>query len=279
MRTKLGNLVVVRRLLVGLIALVGLSGCSTSGTGASGRFTPAHSGTLVVATAFFPSPGFWQGQPQAPSGGFEWSLALALAHRFGIAHVSVQTVTFGSLISGHMNGADLALSQLTPTAQRSKVLDFSSPYLDTPPGVVVRPGTRTPDLAALRTLQWVALRGSTLTRIVQAIVRPIHQVLLVASRPQALQAIQLGRAQAMLLDLPVGLALEQAMPGDFAVSAQLGGSEALAVALPHNSANLDAVNSAINAFESNGTIANLSKKWLGTDLSGGDQSLPLIRTQ
>jgi ABC-type amino acid transport substrate-binding protein len=247
--------------------------------GATGRFTPAHPGTLTVATAFFPAPGFWEGAPAAPSGGFEWDLALALAHRFGLTKVSVVTVSFGDLISGHLNGADLALSELTPTTARSKVLDFSTPYLVSPPGVIVKPGTSTPDLATLRQLPWVALNGSTLTTILDNQVRPDHPALVVASRPEALQAIDTGRAQAMLLDLPVGLALERAMPRQFDLSAQLSGSEGLAAALPKGSANFNAVDSAIRAFLADGTVDKLSVQWFGAKLSTGDESLPLIRTE
>jgi polar amino acid transport system substrate-binding protein len=261
-----------------LIAVAALAACNSSGTGATGQFTPAHPGTLTVATAFFPAPGFWEGQPGAPTGGFEWNLARALARRFGLANVSVVTVPFGDLIAGHLHGADLALSELTPTAERSKVLDFSTPYLVAPPGVVVRPGTSTPDLAALRPLRWVTLKGSTLTSIVDNQVRPEHRALEVAGRPEALEAIDSGRAQAMLLDLPVGLALERAMPHRYEVSAQLAGSEGLAAAFPKGSANFNAVDSAVRAFSADGTIAKLSTKWLGANLSAGDQSLPLIRT-
>jgi polar amino acid transport system substrate-binding protein len=232
-----------------------------------------------VATAFFPAPGFWEGGTGAPSGGFEWNLALALAHRFGLAKVSVVAPSFGALISGDLHGADLALSELTPTAARTKVLDFSTPYLAAPPVVIVRPGTRTPDLAALRQLRWVALKGSTLTGIVNNQVRPVHRVLEVAARSEALQAIATGESQAMLLDLPVGLALERAMPGQFEVSGQLEGTEGLAAALPKGSTNFDAVDSAIRAFLADGTIDGLSKKWFGVELGAGDERIPLIRTQ
>jgi polar amino acid transport system substrate-binding protein len=231
-----------------------------------------------VATAFFPAPGFWEGQPSAPSGGFEWDLARKLAARFGLATVSVVVVPFGDLIAGHLHGADIALSELTPTTERAKVLDFSTPYLSAPPGVVVRPGTNTPDVAALRTLKWVTLKGSTLTTVVNTEIRPEQPALVVDGRPQALDDIASRKADAMLLDLPVALALARAMPDRYAVSAQLEGSEGLAVALPNNSSNDEAVDTAIRAFLADGTIDKLSIRWFGTPLSAGDLGLPLIRT-
>ena len=261
------------------VAMAVAAGCgSAARTGATGKFTPAHAGTLTVATAFFPAPGFWEGRPEAPSGGFEWDLARSLAHRFGLSSVAVVSVPFSDLVSGHLGGADLALSEVTPTAERQKVLDFSTPYLVAPAGVVVRPGTSTPDLAALRQLRWVAVKGSTLAGIVHDQVRPAHDTIEVAGRVDALGAIDAGTAQAMLLDLPVGLALAKAQPARFKVAAQLSGAEGLAAALPDRSNNLEAVDSAIRAFLADGTIDRLSTRWLGAKLSAGDERLPLIRT-
>lgn len=270
------------RLAVGcVIALAIATGACGSGdrTGSLGKFTPAHNGTLTVATAFFPAPGFWEGVPSAPTGGLEWELAGELAERLGLASVGVVPVAFGELVTGHLSGADLALSELTPTAEREKVLDFSTPYLVAPPGVVVRPGTGVRDLAALRQLRWVVVTGSTLTDIVNDDVRPERSALEVAGRPDALDAIDSGRAEVMLLDLPVALALAKAQPERYHVTAQLAGTEGLAAALPDRSKNLEAVDTAIRSLVADGTIDRLSRRWLGAELSTGDESLPLIRTQ
>ena len=275
------RLVVPRRLVVGTIALAlaVTTGCGSSSLASSaGTFKPAHPGTLTVATAFLPSPGFWEGDVTAPSGGFERDLAYALAKRFGLPSVAVVPVVFGNLVTGHLGGADVALSELTPTAERSKVLDFTTPYLIAPPGVVVRPGNEPRDLAALRGLRWVTVTGSTLTHVVNDVIRPDHHAMEVAGRPDALAAIDSGQAQAMLLDLPVALALAKAMPDRYKVAAQLSGSEGLAAALPHGSKNSEAVDSAIRAFLADGTIDRLSKHWLGADLATQANDVPLIRT-
>jgi ABC-type amino acid transport substrate-binding protein len=83
----------------------------------------------------------------------------------------------------------------------------------------------------------------------------------------------------MLLDLPVALALAKAQPERYHVTAQLAGTEGLAAALPDRSKNLEAVDTAIRSLVADGTIDRLSRRWLGAELSTGDESLPLIRTQ
>jgi polar amino acid transport system substrate-binding protein len=159
------------------------------------------------------------------------------------------------------------------------VLDFSTPYLLAAPGVLVRAGTRAPDEAALRELRWVALASSTLTDVLEDQVRPEHDPLVVDTRSDALAAIDAGRADAMLLDLPVALARVAAKPDHYEVVGQLLGQEGLAAALPRGSDNLDAVDSAIRAFVADGTIDDLSQRWLGADLATGAEDVPLIRTE
>jgi ABC-type amino acid transport substrate-binding protein len=257
--------------------LVGLPGCGDSPDASAGSFTPERPDTLVVATAFLPSPGFWEGPAEAPTGGFERDLAHALAERFDLEEVEVVPVSFTALTGGDLAGADLALSQLTPTHERDEVLDFSTPYLDAPPGVLVRPGTEARDLHELQQLTWVVLAASTLRSVVVDGVRPDEDPIVVDTRDEALAAIDAGRADALLLDLPVALAVADAAQDRYAVIAQLGEPEGLAVALPDESENLQAVDSAIRSFLADGTIDELSERWLGTELGGGADDVPFIR--
>src|ERR1700689_4067537 len=98
--------------LLATIALlaVGLLGCANAGNGAAGSFSPRTPGTLTVATAQVPDPGFWEGTIAHPTGGFEYELAKRLAVRFGLSRVKVVDVPFAELVHGHLGGADLALS-------------------------------------------------------------------------------------------------------------------------------------------------------------------------
>src|SRR5205085_1719534 len=87
-----------------------------------------------VATAFLPAPGFWEGQP--PVAGFEAGLAQALAKHLGLNGVRVVQVAFTRILAGHFKGADVALSQMTPTKARERHVSFTTPYLTAPPGVL-----------------------------------------------------------------------------------------------------------------------------------------------
>jgi ABC-type amino acid transport substrate-binding protein len=251
-----------------------LAACGSGGGAAGASFEPVKPGVLTVATAFLPAPGFWQGRPPT-SGGFEAELAAALAKHLGLDRVEVVQVPFAEIVAGNLGGADLALSQLTPTSEREKSLDFSTPYLTASPGVLARRGVDAADEHGLQKLRWVISTASTLTPIVQDRVRPSREPIEVVDRAQALAVLRAGRADALMLDLPVALGLAKAEPGLFHVLGQLSGGEGLAAALPNGSHNREVVDSAIHALEADGTIGRLVTRWLGKSFD----DVPLIRTE
>src|SRR5262245_56365852 len=92
--------------------------CSTGNDAAGAHSEPVKPGVRTVATAFLHAPGFWEGSP--PRDGFEARLAAALADRLGLERVDVVRVPFAKLVAGDLGGADIALSQLSPTDKREK---------------------------------------------------------------------------------------------------------------------------------------------------------------
>jgi polar amino acid transport system substrate-binding protein len=252
-------------------AALATAGCAVERGAAGAKFVPKHPGVLTVATAFLPAPGFWSG-PDAREG-FEAGLALALAHKLGLRRVEVVQLSFASVVSGRLGSADIGISQVTPTSEREKTAGFSTPYLTAPPGVLARRGVQAADLASLRKLRWVIAKVSTLTPIVESTVRPSVPPVVVEDRSEAIQALRSGRADALLLDLPVALGLARAEPGRFQVLGQLTGGETLAAVLPKGSPNVDIVDSSIRALTANGTISSLTSKGLGSQAN-----VALIRT-
>jgi polar amino acid transport system substrate-binding protein len=256
---------------VGVLLAFVLPGCALEHNGAAGsKFVSKKPGVLIVATSFLPAPGFWYG-PGAKQG-FEAGLALALAHKLGLDRVRVVQVPFAQVTTGQLGQADIGLSQVTPTAEREKTASFSTPYLTAAPGVLARDGVDAIDLNGLRGLSWVVGRVSTLTPIVTNVVRPTRPPIVVEDRASEIQVLSAGRADAMMLDLPVALGLARANTG-FHVLGQLSGGESLTAVLPKGSPNLDIVDSSIRALTANGTISRLTSKWLGSQ-----EDVPLIRS-
>ena len=254
-------------------AALALSGCAGEQGAAGSGFEPSEPGVLKVATAFLPAPGFWRGEP--PTDGFEAGLAAELAKRLGLDRVEVVQVPFATIVGGDLRGADLALSQLTPTGEREQSLDFTGAYLTAPPGILARRDVDAADVKGLRGLRWVVSRVSTLTPIVMSRIRPTGTVIRVEDRSAALEVLHADRADVLMLDLPVALGLAHEQPGVFHVLGQLTGENDLAAALPDGSSNREIVDSTIRSLQADGTIDDLSSRWLGTS----QDDVPLILTE
>lgn len=262
------------------LALTWLGCGGSGGLGAAGSFTPVRAGTLTVATAQIPNPGLWEGTISHPSGGFEYGLAHALAERFGLARVKVIYVPFSRLVAGDLGGADLALSDITMTDERARHIDFSTSYLRAPPAILVHPGTGVADVQAAESLHWAVQRGTTLQSALEESIRPYEAAQVLEHQREVLLALRVGRANAVMLDLPVALAYARASPHLYEVAAQLPSDDVLAAALPKGSENLEAVDSAIRAMTADGTIERLGRKWLDTDLQEGQaEEVPELRTE
>jgi polar amino acid transport system substrate-binding protein len=263
--------------LVSVVLACTLVACG--GGDAAGTFTPRTPGTLTVATAQIPDPGFWSGTPGHPVGGFEYGLAHALAQRFGLGRVKVVVVPFTDLVAGNLGGADLAISDITVTSERAEHVSFSSSYLHAPPAILVRPGLQVPDVHAAESLSWAVQQGTTLQSALEQTIRPSGAPLVVRHQREALQALRSGRVAAVMLDLPVALAYARESPHAYAVAAQLPSEDVLAAALPKGSENVEAVDSAMRALNADGTIESLAHTWLHTEVSEGEvEHVPALRT-
>ncbi|HVS99457.1 MAG TPA: ABC transporter substrate-binding protein [Solirubrobacterales bacterium] len=235
-------------------------------------------GVLTVATSAVPSPGFWEGTPSHPTGGFEYELAREMATRFGLDRVKVVIVHFHRIVRGHLGGADLGIDLLTPTPEREEALEFSDPYLKTAPTVLVRAGTEVPDLKTAQELRWGAIQSTTFVERIEDSIVPESEPVLYDGQEEDVAALEAGKIEATLLDLPLAVAVAEQSAGKLEAVAQLPDKEALAVALPKGSPNRQAVNSAIHAFTADGTIENLLEEWVGAEAADPEAEIPLLHT-
>jgi polar amino acid transport system substrate-binding protein len=262
---------------VAVLAVLSACGVAPSGP-ASGTFEPVEEGVLTVATNL-PSPGFWEGPAADPTGGFEYELAVELAERFGLDVVRVVDVEFEQLVAGDLGGADLALAELTPTTERREVLDFSTAYLESNPGVLVRSGTEVVDLADARGLRWGVQAGSTHADFAEGVIRPTDALEEFSDIGLVVDALERGQVDAVLLDLPEAVVQERITDGALVAVAQFDNDEVLAAALPLGSPNLEAVDAAIRSLDRDGTIERLAGEWLGSAVADGAFDVPLIRSR
>lgn len=242
-----------------MVSSPALTGCrrDESSNTASGQFDPLHAGALTVG-ADFPAAGFWEGTDvDHLTGGFEYELADALADRFQL-DLRVVDVAFDDLVEGVADDFDLALAQASITGDRSEILDFSEPYLTTPVGVVGRSHAEldVPDLATARTLTWGVAYDTTEVDVVEDQVRPSADAEVYATTAEMLDAAATGVVDVAALDYARALAEVQS-DDRLVLVAQITAPQNYGAVLPKGSSNDEAVDSAIRALQSDGTLPKL----------------------
>jgi len=216
-----------------------------------------------------PAPGFWNGQASGTTiknpTGFEHDLAVAIGKQMGISKVVFLRSPFGTLFSPATKKFDFALEEVTITAPRAKVVAFSSSYFDANQGVLIRKGLAKPtSVADLKKLQLCAQKDTTGLSYIQHKLRPSKQPLVYsASSTAAFDAVEAGRCDALILDVPIVVSQRAKKKGAYGgVVGQIVTNEGYGAVMDHGSKLKPFVDKAIAALRANGTIDRLQKKWL-----------------
>jgi len=258
--------------LTAMLAACGGSSSAPTTTSSSGPPT-LHPGKLVVGFDL-PATAFWNGQASGntiknPSG-FEYGLALDVAQQLGISknNVTFLRAPFATILLAGKKPYDFAMEETTITAQRAQVVGFSSSYFDANQGVLIAKGVTPPtSIADLKSLKTCAQAGTTGLDWIQHKLHPTTAPLVYsASNASAFTAVQSGACQALILDVPIIEAQNQAQPGAFGgVVGQIDTHEGYGAVFAHGSPLIPFVSRAIKTLQANGTISKLTKRWFGFD--------------
>jgi polar amino acid transport system substrate-binding protein len=297
----------VRKLVAGLLAF-GLvfavaacgddSGSSSSGTGANGTDANlgnfgqcavtvpkgslgdvklAHSGELTVATNL-PAPGFWNAggsdpsDPSSINGGFEYCMAADIATSLGLDKIKIEQVSFDALVAGQTKDFDLALSQVTITDERAKVVDFSTPYFSSDQGVLVNKGTTISNIDEAKKAKWGVQASTTGQTYLTDVVKPASEPSVYQDTPSMFAALTAKQIDAVMLDTSIVLGQSAASNGAQVVVAQFKTGEQYGAIYQKGSPNGAAIDKIISGYASDGTLKALEGQWL-VPVFGGDPSL------
>ena len=75
--------------------------------------------------------------------------------------------SFAQILTGQAKGFDIALSEITITDERKKVLNFTEPYFDSDQAVLVKAGTKV-DTQSMKKMRLGARQGTTTLQLVLA---------------------------------------------------------------------------------------------------------------
>jgi polar amino acid transport system substrate-binding protein len=225
-------------------------------------------GKLIVGFDL-PAPGFWNGRATGTTiknpSGFEYELSLAIAKQLKIPKVELLRSPFGGLFSPAPKKYDFAFEEVTITAARKKVVGFSVPYFDANQGVLIRKGLAKPTrIADLKSLQTCAQKDTTGLSYIQHKLRPAKKPLVYsASSTAAFDAVEAGRCDALILDVPIVVSQSNKKKGAYGgVAGQIITNEFYGAVMEKGSKFKPFLDKAIGTLRANGTITRLQKKWL-----------------
>jgi polar amino acid transport system substrate-binding protein len=253
-----------------LLVAAGIAALAVTATaGARPLAVPTKQAGKLIVGFDLPAPSFWNGRATGTTiknpSGFEYALSQAIAKKLGITKVQYLRAPFGGLFSPAPKKFDFAFEEVTITAERAKVVSFSAPYFDANQGVLIRKGlTKPTSLAALKKLQLCAQATTTGLAYIQHKLRPAKKPLVYsASSTAAFDAVESGKCDALILDVPIVAAQAKKKPGAYGgIAGQIVTNEFYGAVMDKGSKFKPFLDRAIKALKANGTIKRLVKKWL-----------------
>lgn len=275
-----------RRTFISLLAVLGaagvvqLSGCSASSSTAAGASSAAGPapvdlleaiqtrGTLVVATEGAWSPWTYHDESDKLVG-YDVEVATALAEKLGVKAEFVEGAWDG-LFAGLDSGRyDMVCNGVELTEERALTYDFTVPYGYIHTALAVRSDntdiTTFEDLAGKTTANSIASTYMTLAESYGA------EVLGIDTLDETIQMLVAGRVDATLnADVSFYDYLNVHPEADFKIVALT--EEASQVCIPvrkgeETATLLAALNEAIEELRADGTLAEISQRYFGTDIS------------
>jgi ABC-type amino acid transport substrate-binding protein len=249
--------------------------CDVSGERGSVKLATLVPGALSVR-ATLPAPGWWNGDsPDTIKDGFEYCMAANMAYRAGLDRVIVVNRSFAQVIAGQAKGFDIALSEITITEERKKVLNFTEPYFNSDQGILVKAGTHV-DKDNIKKMRLAAEQATTTLQYIMDNIKPIEHPKVFASVAPMYAALAAGQVDAVLYDTPNVLARAKESNGMFKVVGRYDMGERWGAVVNKDSPNLAIFNKLIEDFKKDGTLERLTNRYLTPNLGMDPAKLPVF---
>lgn len=221
-------------------------------------------GTLTVGTSYPYYEPFKEGPRQSPEG-FEPDIAEEMANRLGLDEVVWETAPFESLYAPGQKAYDFSMDQISITAERAEVVDFSQPYYLIQQGLLVQEGTPIEEASSIEELKqyrFGAQTGTTGLTFIEETIQPDEPPNKYSDTNDAANALSLGQIDAVVIDVPIAIPLTEQFPGTV-VAAQFVTNEGYGLVLPEKgSALLPCVDRVLQEMNDDGTLQQLQNEWL-----------------
>ena len=268
------------------ILALGLAATATGGPSAStaipgcakSSLNLIKDGQLSLATDNPAFPPWWGGAEKKPwkvsnpaSGqGYESAVAYAVARQLGFtkSQVAWTAVPFAQSYRPGKKKFDFYMAQVSYTADRAKVVDFSNAYYFVNQALVGRSGTAIASantIAQVRDYTLGAQLGTTSYQYIVNYVKPSQKPLAYDTNDLAIQALKNGQIDGIVVDLPTAFFVTAVQVEDGVIVGQFpnrGSKERFGMVFEKANPLRRCVNKALNKLWANGTIKAIQNRWL-----------------
>jgi polar amino acid transport system substrate-binding protein len=253
-----------------------IGNCDLTGKKGETPITPAVAGQLTVETNL-PGPGWYNGDtPDSIKDGYEYCFAANIAHRAGLDNLKVVNVAWDALVAGQTKDFDFALSQISITDERKKVVDFSTPYFSSDIGVLTKKGASI-DETSIKKAKIGVQQATTGADFVANTLKPETPAKVFPDTPSMFTALQAGQVDVAMTDTSIVLAQAGQSNGTFTVLGQYATGETYGALYPKGSANEDNINKIIKALQDDGTLKALAAKYLAAAWGTDPTAIPYFK--
>jgi polar amino acid transport system substrate-binding protein len=241
-----------------------------SGGAASGQAAELdlHTEGQLTIGAEFPVKGFVELPIDDPKG-FEVDLGDAIAKELGVQKVEWKNTPFTGLFSPAPKDFDMAINEITITAERSRVVDFSVPYFDANQGFVIKkggPAEGVQSIAEMKDLQFGVQATTTGAAYVKDEIQPDSQPREFSTLTALTQALVNGQIDAMLMDVAISAEIVKERGEDVEMTGEFITDERYGILFEKGNPLRQQVNQAIEKLKADGTLERLQAKWFpGTE--------------
>jgi len=226
-------------------------------------------GTLTIGTDKPAYPPYFVDDNPGNGKGFESAVAYAIAKELGFTADQVNwiVVPFDSSYAPGEKNFDFDINQISITAPRQKVVDFSSPYYTSPQAVIIQNGSKlasVTDLAGLKDAQIGVQIGTTSLDAVKTLIQPSVEAKVFNNSNDVVAAFKQKQVDAIVTDLPTALYLTAAVLDNSKVLGQFNapGGDTWGALLEKDSVLTSCVNKAFENMTTSGELDKLTMTWM-----------------
>jgi polar amino acid transport system substrate-binding protein len=277
----------MRRVVIGAaaaLAVSGLAACGSSGAGGSGGSSPSASaasctysgiqselyqkGALTVATDKPVYAPWFEGNNPSNGKGYESAVAYAVAKQLGFKASQVHWAyePFNDSYAPGPKKFDFDINEISYTAARAQAVSFSNSYYDVQQALVALKGspiTKKHTPADLKTYEYGDQIGTTSLQFITSQIQPTKTPKVYQTLNVVKDVLTNHQIDAFVMDTPTAQYIAgYQVPGAVMVAQFPSTGEHYGLLFTKGNPLVGCVNKALAALKSNGTLAQLQKKYL-----------------